>query len=400
MAVYRYRAKDGPGRTVEGEVEAASEAGALARLDDMGYIPVWVRERDASPETGTPSGRGIRGREVTVFTRQLASLLRAGVPILKALDTIRDQTEGRRMRVLLAGLERIVRDGNMLSAALQRFPALFPALYVSMVRSGESAGALDTILTRLADAREHEEDLRRKVQAAVAYPLLVLVVGALTVGVLFTFFLPRVVGLFEGYDALPLATRILIAVSDFSSVYGYAFALAALLAAAVFRGLLRLDRGRSLLDGLKLRVPLLGPALRQADIARFARTLALLIESGVTIDRALRLSADTLRNTVLREAVEEVRGQTVSQGMPVSQGLKRHAVFPPMVANMAAVGEQAGRLDGAMSEVALFYEKEVEQTSRLAVSLLEPALILAVGGIVGFIVAAMLLPIFELGTAF
>lgn len=400
MPTYEYRAKDGPGRTVSGELEADSQTAAVARVDALGYIPVWVREKQLEAGAASPVRRflRIRYRDVTVLTRQFASLIRSGVPILRALSTAADQTENRRLRAVVDEVKRSVRDGSTFSHALSRHPRLFDDLYVNMIRSGESAGVLDTVLTRLAEAREREEEFRRKVQAAVAYPALVLSVGAATVFVLLAFFLPRVVELFQEYESLPWPTRALMAVSGFFSSAWYWLAVILLLLAAVFRRMLALESGRMFIDRARLRIPVLGPLLCKAEIARFARTLSLLLESYLPVDRALDLSARSLRNIVLRDEVERARRNTVQQGLPLSAGLKRSEHFPVFVANLVAVGEEAGRLEESLAEVASFYEREVDQLTRIAVSLLEPVLILAVGAIVGFIVAAMLLPVFELGT--
>jgi type II secretory pathway component PulF len=398
MPTYVYKAKDGPQRTVQGEVEAANRAEALARIDAMGYSPVSVAESETAASRRRLLFPGRVGpRDITVFTRQLGSLIRSGVPILRGLSTIAQQTENRRLRRVVEDLEATIRDGNMLSDALSRHPRLFPPLFVNMVHSGESGGALDTVLFRLADAREKDDEIRRRVQAAAAYPALVTVVGAVTVFVLLSFFMPRVVALFRDYQDLPLPTRILIGASEFFSRNWYWILLVGVLVAAVARRLAALEKGRTVVDAVKLRLPFVGRFVRESDIARFARTLALLLESGVSIDRALSLSADTLRNAVLREEVLRVREKTVRHGVSFSEGLRQCRQFPPFVANMSAVGEEGGRLEEALGEVASFYEKEVEQRSRVATSLVEPALILTVGALVGFIVFAMLLPIFKIG---
>lgn len=400
MTIYAYKAKDGPDRTVEGELTADSRAAALLAIDRMGYSPIAVHEKAASSrrEFQWRGGRRVRPRDVTVFTRQLASLIRSGVPILRALRTIGDQTENRRMRAVVEQVAASIRDGNMLSGAMVRFPVLFSSLYLDMVRAGESAGILDVSLTRLADSREKEEEVRRKVQSAMAYPILVLVVGILTVFMLLSFFLPQVVALFKNFDDLPLPTRILIGLSNFFRDYWLWMLLLLALAVAVVNRLMSVERGRTLVDGFVLRVPFVRRFVLESEIARFARTLSLLIAAGVPIDKCLELSANTLGNLLLRDEVDAVRVGTVQKGAPLSEGLKRSRHFPAFVANMTAVGEEAGRLDEALLEVATYYEKEVEQQARLATSMIEPILILGVGAIVGFIVAAMLLPIFQLGT--
>jgi type IV pilus assembly protein PilC len=400
MSKFIYKAKDGPDKTVEGEIEATSRSEVVSRLDAMGYSPVWVREKDSVADKTGLWGQRISQREITVFTRQLASLTKSGVPILKALSTIADQTENKAFSRLIRNLEDIIRDGSMLSDAMSRYPALFPELYVNMVRSGESGGVLDSILVRLAENREKEEEVRRKVQSAVAYPILVILVGIATVFVLLVFFLPRIASIFKdyGYDKLPLPTKMIIGMSDFFSESWYWLVLGIGLFLAVFKRMAALEKGRTMIDRIKLGMPLMGKFIEKSEIARFARTLALLIQSGISIEKALGLSGSVLNNSILREEIEEIRKRTVNQGMSVSTGLKKAKYFPPFVANMAAVGEEGGKLDESMTEIALFYEKEVEQQSRLATSLLEPLLILVVGLVVGFIVAAMLLPIFELST--
>ena len=401
MPVYEYKAKQGPGKTVTGELRAETQDAALHGLDAMGLSPVWVREKAVAAQrkgVGLLLGYRIGQRDVTLFTRQLASLTRSGVPILRALSTIAEQTDNLRLQRVVEGMGARIRDGNMLSDAMAMHPRLFSELFVNMVRAGESAGVLDTILTRLADAREQDEETRRKVQAALAYPLLVLAVGAGTIFVLLAFFLPRILDLFKDYRNLPLPTRILIEISEFMSSYWYWILIAVLLIGAILNRLATLERGRLFFDRIKLHLPLVRHFIRDADIARFARTLALLIDAGIPIDRALSLCANTLRNAVFKGEIEAVRRDTVQQGMPFSVGLKRTKYFPVFVANMAGVGEEAGRLDESLAEIASFYERQFEQGSRLATALLEPILILVVGAIVGFIVAAMLLPVFQLGT--
>jgi type II secretory pathway component PulF len=399
MPSYIYKAKDGPGKTVQRELVAESESSAVARIEAMGLIPIWVRPKGRGHQaTSRPSQRGIRPSDVSVFTRQLASMLRSGVPILRALNTIGEQTENRRLQAVISDIESSIRDGSMLSEGMRRYSRLFPDLYVNMVESGESGGVLDTILFRLAEAGDVEEENRRKVQAAMAYPILVAVVGFITVFVLLSFFMPRVTALFDGYQDLPLATRILLNVSGFCSRYWYWLGLGAGLVLVVFQRLAALDRGRTFVDGLKLRLPLLGRFLRDVDLARFARTFALLVDSGVSIDRVLQLSGNSIHNAVLRGEVESMRTRTVTHGMTLSASVKASAFFPPFVGNMLAVGEETGKIDESLNEVARFYEGCVDRQSRMATSLIEPVLLLVVGLIVGFIVFAMLLPIFEIGS--
>jgi type II secretory pathway component PulF len=395
MPKFLYKAKDGPEKTIDGELIAESRETALAVIEEMGYTPITVKEKGLDEDSlGRLPFRRISTRDINVFTRQLAGLLKSGVPILRALRTVGEQSENVRFRRVVGEIEATVRDGAMLSAALAKHPRLFTELYVNMVRSGESAGVLDTILLRLADAREKEEDVRRKVSAALAYPSLVLVVGFVTVFVMLTFFLPRISDMFRSFSDLPMPTKILIGISDFCSKYWKAGLLPLILLIAILKRITSGGAGRGMVDSFKLRLPLAGKLIREAEVARFARTLSLLVEAGIPVERGLALSAATMNNSVLREEIDKVRRRTIEQGASIANGLRDASNFPSFARNMIAVGEESGRIDESLADVASFYEKEVDHSIALATSLIEPVLILLVGGVVGFIVFAMLLPIF------
>jgi type IV pilus assembly protein PilC len=401
MARFLYKAKDGPERTVEREIHAATRADAIARIEAEGLIPISVqdwRPAAAGLRRRCFAPRRIRRREVTLFTLQLASLLRSGVPILRALQTVGEQTETRAMGDVVRSIEAAIRDGAMLSEALERRPRLFPSLYTGMVRAGERAGMLAEMLTKLADARENEEETQRKVQSAMAYPLLVATVGVATVLVLLTFFMPRVMRLFERYEDLPGVTRALMAASRACVDYWYWALLIAILGGAILHRLASLAPGRRFVDTLLLRMPLVGGFVRDVDLARFAHTFALLVESGLPIDQVLLLSGATMRNTLLRDDVARMRQLTTEQGLSLTDGMRQSVNFPVFFRNMLGVGEEGGRIDDMLREVAGYYERAIERRSRLLTSLVEPLLLLVVGGIVGFIVFAMLLPVFELGS--
>jgi type II secretory pathway component PulF len=399
MTLYVYKAKQGPSKTVEGEMHADSRAAVMAQLDARGLIPISIEEKGvarAVRESKTLPGRRVRYQDVTLLTRQLAGLLKAGLPVLRALITVSDQTESPPLARVLRDVERNVTEGSMLSEALARHPSVFPGLYINMVRSGESAGILDTILLRLAEAREKDQETKRKVQTALAYPLMVLTVGAATVFVLLSFFLPRVIPLYRDQADLPMPTQILIGLTGFFS-HSWMWILV-LIGAGLFllQRLAALEKGRLFFDRLILHTPLLGRFLIRQDLARFSRTLSLLLNAGLGIEKAITLSGETMANYVLRGEVEKIAVSTVRQGQTFSSGLARSRYFPKMLVNMAAVGEESGRLEDSLNEAAVFYEQEIDQQGKILTSLLEPILILAVGGIVGFIVAAMLLPIFKL----
>lgn len=401
MPTFAYRAKKGPEQTVEGELVAESRSSAIAKLERMGLSPLSLEET-AGDRRAPAALRVVRikARDITVFTRQLAGLLRAGVPILRALTTIQQQTVNRSLQAVIMDISRSVRDGRTFSESLARHPVLFPEIYVNMVKSGESAGILDEILMRLAEARESDDELKSRVTAAIAYPGLVLAVGATSVFVILTFFLPRIMHLFEGMSQkLPLPTKIVMGVSSVFANYWPVMILLLGAAILVGRRVLKTEAGRLATDAWVLRLPVIGNFARDTDIVRFSRTLSLLVKAGLSIDRALTLSANTLTNRRLRGAVLAAASETVQQGSTIADGFKRRPEIPQFVTNMTAVGEESGRLDEALLEVAAFYQRELDRDLRLVSTLLEPILILSVGVVVGFIIFAMLLPIFQLGQA-
>ena len=401
MPTFAYKAKQGPDKTVEGEIAAENRSAAVARLERMGCSPLSLEEVAGTRRAVSGSRlRKIKERDITVFTRQLAGLLRAGVPILRALTTIQQQTENASLQALIMEITGAVRDGRAFSESLARYPALFTDLYINMARSGESAGMLDEILMRLAEARENDDELRSRVLAAIAYPALVLSVGALSIFVILTFFLPRIMHLFEGTAVvLPFPTRMVLAVSSVFSHYWGILVIVAGIAVLLVRRYFKTETGRMALDGALLRMPVIGAFARDTDIVRFARTLALLVKAGILVDRALTLSGNTLMNRRLRAAVLAAADETVRQGATVATGFKRRPEIPEFVTNMVAVGEESGHLDEALLEVASFYQRELDRDLRQVTTLLEPVLILLVGIVVGFIIFAMLLPIFQIGQA-
>lgn len=397
MARYQVKAKDGPGQTIERIIEGESRAAVLSQIERQGLIPVYVREVSESSHRTPSFGRRVRTGDVTVFTRQLGSMIRAGVPVLRAMRSLHDQTESDALQPVISHIEHAIRDGSMFSEAIRAYPRLFSPLYIRMVEAGEAAGVLDTILLRMADAREREEEGRRQVQAAMAYPVLVAIVGTVTVVILLTYFMPRVVRLFDQAADLPFVTRVLLGMSNFLTTHGYWVLLAIALFLAVLRRLAKMETGRIFMDSAILRAPLIGRFVRDVEMGRFARTFGLLVDAGIPIERVLQLSGNTMGNAVLQREVDLVRTRTVEQGMPLSGGLHASDWFPAFFANMVAVGEETGRLEESLEDVARYYDASVKRQGRVMGALIEPLLLLVVGSVVGFIVFAMLMPIFELG---
>jgi len=413
MPTFIYQAKRTPTETVSGEMDAASPESAVHRLIDAGLSPVSVELKP--PPTPHPSAgatalqarraaaaegvsRRLRSRDIDRFTRQLASLIKSNVPILRALSLIADQPGSPEMKEVVADLARQVSQGRQLSEALARYPRGFDPLYISLVIAGERGGALDEALLRLAEHREKELETRRRVQAALAYPAFVTVVGLGTVFAVLTLFLPRVIGLFENMkQELPLPTRALIGMTRFLRGNWYLIVLVLAVLVWVLSRHRPGSRLKALLDMAKLHIPLVRNLVAHAEIARFCRTLGLLIRNGISVHEGLTLATGTVDNAALQARIEQVGAEIVNKGATLSASLLRAGVFPVFAVNMIMVGEESGQLEGALLEVARVYDTEVEQALRVMLSLLEPVLILVIGGMVAFIVFAMLLPIFNIG---
>lgn len=410
MPKFVYKAKKGPKEFVEGQLVADNADQVVRELDAMGLSPVTVDEIEGGkPEVKTDDtgdvkapvvrNRKIRSKDIDGLTWQLASLVKASVPILRALALISQQTENQNLKVVVDDLKNQVKDGKTLSEAMGHYPKLFNNLFLSMVQSGERGGVLDEVLYKIAEHREKEQKMRRKIQSALAYPMVMLVVGIGTVFVMLTFFMPKFVGIFERMQReLPLPTQILINVSEFMQQYWMWIILVVVFAVAL------LGKGRPggkkkfFFDMIKLHTPIVKQFIRDAEIAKFCRTLGMLLKNGLPVYESLALSTRTLDNDVLRKQLEITSSDIVNQGATLSASLKKVKIFPNFAINMIAVGEEGGKLEESLDGVAEAYEKEVDQAIGIMTSLLEPILILTIGGIVGCIVFAMLLPIFDIGT--
>jgi len=401
MQKFRYKAKDGRKEMTTGILEAETEQEALAKLSQMGYFPLSIEREEASSEGPTdPLSLGfftrIRRRDITVFTRQMADLLESGLPLMRALDILWEQTENRRLQEVLASLVSQVREGKSFSEALTLYPKIFSNLYVNMVKSGEVGGMLSEVLARLADFGEKEEELRAKVRAALAYPILILFVGMATVAILLIFVVPKLVSLFQDVgQILPLPTRILIEVSQ-GLVHYWWFVLSMVVLSVFLLKRGRLSLGvRLAIDGFKLRLPVWGSLIKKVEIASFARSLATLLSHGVPILQAMQVVVQATENELLRGEFKRI-GEQLKGGTTLSQEIRRGRMFPALVTNMVAIGEEAGNLDRSLFKIADTYEREADRAMKLMTSLVEPVMILVMGSIVGFIVVSMLMPIFEI----
>ncbi|MFQ5994198.1 MAG: type II secretion system inner membrane protein GspF [Acidiferrobacterales bacterium] len=400
MAAFEYHALDLRGRTVKGVIEGDAERQVRSTLRDRGLMPLRV---DAiSAESAARSGgsfgwrRGISSNELALITRQFATLVRAGLTIEECLDALIEQTDSARTRKVLAGVRGRVLEGQSLARALGNFPNAFPDIYRNMVDAGEQSGQLDDVLERLADYTENRQALRQKVGLAFIYPGLVTLVAIVIVGFLLVYVVPQVTRVFENTgQTLPLLTRLLIGVSDFvraGGVWWFAGLLGFFLCA---RLALRNTGLRQRWHRLLLRLPLIGRLLRGTNAARFASTLGILTSSGIPLLQAMQAAVLVVTNLPMRAAVEHALRQ-VREGASLARALDRAKLFPPMVIHLIGSGEASGNLDKMLERAADTQARELENWVRALTALLEPVMILIVGAIVGCIVIAMLLPIFEM----
>lgn len=400
MARFTYRAKRGPKEEVSGSIEAENKNVALHRLTSMGYFPIAIEQEDIEQSILRKNPflrfRKVSIRDLSVFTRQLSDLLEAGLPLVRALTVLQKQTENRFLQSVISDLRDFVQDGNPLSASLGKHPRIFSSLYVSMVRSGETGGSLENVLLRLAEFQESQEELNTTVRQAMAYPALMAIVGTVTIFVLITFVIPKIVSMFQDLNqTLPLPTVILLNISYFIRDFWWILAGGCFLIYFAFVRITKTHEGKLIIDRLKLTLPLMGQLTLRAEIARFARTLSTLLNNGVPILEALSVVINIMENETLKEDTRLAQRE-VREGSNLAGGLSKGSYFPIFVNNMIAVGEESGALEKALLKVAISYEREVDKAVKVMTSLLEPFMILTMGLIIGFIVIAMLLPIFEI----
>ncbi len=382
---------------VEGLIEADSEEIALQKLDRMGFIPTSLREeQSARPSLSQVSLRRRPSQsDLATFTRQLADLLGAGVVLARSLEILSRQTASPILRTVIDDLKERVQEGASFSASLARHPQIFDSLYIHLVEAGEISGSLETVLNRLADFGERQEELSSRVRSALAYPMLILAFGAITLCVLLTFVVPRLSSLFEDFQiALPFPTRVLMGISYLLIHFWWLVASGGVGIFLFWRRARASEQGRRWADHLFLRFPLVGELSRRAEIARFGRTLGTLVGNGIPVLQALEVVSKSVTNVVLQKELDGV-WRKVREGRPLAEALGQSGQFPLFVTNMIAVGEEAGSLEKALFKVADAYDREVDRTTRLFTTLLGPSLILIMAFIVGFIVVSMLLPIFE-----
>jgi len=404
MPIYAYKGLTAQGRAVAGVLDAESPKSARLSLRRTGIFPTALDEEQATRPAAVASAASevarlferVSAQELALLTRQFATLARAGLPLVDCLGTLIEQMERAPLKRVLSHVRQQMREGRSLAEALQAHPRVFSDIYTNMVRAGEESGALETVLARLAEYSEGQARLLRTVQSALTYPLLMVVVASAILIFLLAYVVPQVTRIFgETGQALPLATRILIGLSSFVAGYWWVFGLLGAAGALGCARLLRLPKARAWYDRTLLRVPWIGRLLQRLSVARMARTLSTLLASGVPILTALHIAAHVVSNTVLRRSLEEARA-SVQEGESLAAPLKRSGLFPALLIQMIAVGERSGELESMLSRAAEAYDEEVAASLSRLTSILEPLTILVMGGVVLFIVLAILLPIFQL----
>lgn len=417
MPTFTYKAKDSKGALIQGVMEAEARPAVVARLQTMGLFPLSIEGGGGRPRGGgsstakTPAGgavvdqarqwlqsgrRRIRTSDMSSFNRQMADLLGAGIPLVKALSILVVQTPNERLREILSEINADVQGGDTFAVALSKHPKIFNPLYVAMVRAGEAGGMLDSVLQRLADFSEQEEALKGKIKSALAYPVVMIVAGIGAVIVMMTVVIPKIVKIFQDLNqALPTPTKILIASSDILTQHWWLVLGALAVLWSVLWRFIKTDEGRRYWHRSQLRMPLLGIIIRKKEVARFSRTLGALLHNGVPILTALDIVKEVALNVWVKSEVDKIV-DNVTQGAGVAKALKGSMIFPPVVVSMINIGEETGRLDEVLRKVADSYEIEVDRSVKTLTSLIEPLIIVFMAFLVGFIVISMLLPIFTL----
>ena len=397
---YVYRVRDKGGKLLEGSLEADNTALVANKLKSMGYVPIAIDKKSTSGMKKELKIPGLSGRvklkDVQVFSRQFATMINSGLTLLRSLTILAQQTENPALASIIDQVRMDVERGASLSQALSKHPKVFSRLYIAMVRAGETGGVLDSVLLQLASTIEKQVELRGKIKSAMTYPVAVLGLVLVILTAMLVFVVPMFKKLYTSLGGkLPVPTRLLLAVS---SGFVKFFPLVILFDVAVvfgFKKWIQTDGGRAQWDTVKLRIPVFGKLVHKTAIARFSRTFSVLLRSGVPILESLEITSETVGNVVVSRAIKDVQ-VGVKGGESISRPLEAHKVFPPMVVQMMAVGEETGALDELLDKIATFYEQEVDATVSALTSLLEPLLIVVLGGCVGGMVVSLYMPMFNI----
>ena len=397
---YEYKVRDKSGSIKSGKLEAESPSMVATKLKSMGYAPVSITESATSKGMGKEISFGgkkkVGLKDLAVFSRQFATMVNSGLSLLRALNILVDQTENKELARVLGEVRNDIETGNSLSSGMAKHPDAFPPLMVNMCRAGEIGGFLDSVMLQIANNYEAEVKLKGKVKSAMTYPVVVLCIAVVAVIGMLLFIVPTFAGLFKTLGGtLPAPTRVLVALSSGLKVGIIPFVILTFVGMSVWRKYKRTEQVRNIVDPLKLKLPVFGELFRKIALTRFSRNLGTMMKSGVPILQSLDIVAQTTGNIVLERATRAVQ-ESVRTGESLTKPLSEHPVFPPMVVQMMAVGEETGALDTMLGKIAEFYDQEVESTTESLTALIEPLMIAFLGAIVGSMIVALYMPIFKI----
>ena len=396
MAIFSYTAKNNVGGTVSGDVEARNREIAVGLLKNQGFTVISIKEKSSDIGDFLSDLKGVPFGEVVTFTRQLSTMISAGLPISRSLEVLSNQAENKKFKKIISEILRSVEGGSSLSASFSAYPKVFSNTYVSLVRAGESSGKLDIILKKLADNMEADRELSSKFKSAMIYPMVVMVAMVAVVIILMVFVMPKLTEMYEGMQIeLPAATKFVINLSKFATKYIYIILIVVVGAVIGIRSFLSSEKGKGLISEIIIKIPVFGKITLQKDYASFSRTLSLLIGAAVPIVDALNIVSVTMSGMQLRRSIQEAARQ-VEKGNSLSAFFKSDSTFPSLLGQMNSVGEETGKTDEVLERVAVYYEGEVNNLVKGLSSALEPIILVMLGIMVGFLVISVITPIYKL----
>jgi MSHA biogenesis protein MshG len=397
MAIYKYKVRDKDGRPVSGTMEGSSQRAAIDDLRKMGYTPISIDEQKKKGFSfKIELFSGIKAEDIVLFSRQMYTLLKAGVPLLTALEAVGEQTASARLKKAIASMRQDIEAGESFSNALSKHPKIFNGLCVSMVKAGEASGTLDSIMGRLAEMQEYEMEIKAKVNSATRYPLLALGTLVIAFFVIVTFVIPRFAMFFSQFKMeLPLPTRILLGIYNFIHNYWYMVILGVLVLVVAFVKFINTPFGRQRWDNFKLRAPIFGPIIFKLSMSRFAKTLATLFASGISMLESLELTANTVGNVIIAKAVLNIR-ESVNEGKGLAEPMKVSRLFTPIIIQMVSIGEESGKLDELLLNASEHYDQQVDYAMKNLTTMIEPVLILCLGIMVLFVALGIFLPMWNM----
>ena len=398
--LFDYKAYDRGGKIQKGTIEAETQKAARLKLKKQDLIVTQIQEQDPTKQRSSKDipflGGRIGVKDISLMTRQLASLVKANIPLVESLSALVEQTESPKLKGILSQVRQDVNEGSSLAKALRQHPKAFDNIFINMVEAGETSGTLSLVLMRLADFKEAQLRLRNKVISGMTYPALMMAVAVLLLIIIFTFVIPKLTKIFESMNKpVPLTTEVLIFISGTLTEYWYLILTGTLVLFWLFKKRIATPEGRLKWDRFKLKVAIFGPLIRMVAVTRFASTMSTLLGSGVPIITSMNIARNIVDNTVLAKAIEAAR-ENITEGQSIAEPLRRSGEFPPLVIHMIAIGEKTGELPQMLQNVAHTYEEQVNARVESMTALLEPIMIVGMGGVVGFIVMSIFVPLLEI----